>query len=743
MNSVPSDSESTFQRFHPALQKWIWDQGWAELRSAQVEAAPPILEGDKDVIICAATASGKTEAAFLPILSSLASRPSMEPGVEVLCISPLKALINDQYERLAPLAECVDVKVTPWHGDVTGSQRKSLIRSPSGLLIITPESLEALFVLRGPEVAGLLNALRYVVVDELHAFIGTERGAQLQSLMHRVELAIRRHVPRVALSATLGDMSLAAEFLRPHGGASVKTIMADDDGQALKIQLRGYVAKAPTFPVAANDDPSIPAAASMDEVEIARDLFRVLRNSDNLIFANTRRNVEIYADLLRGMSDEINVPNEFFAHHGNLSKDSREFVEKRLKDHALPANAVCTSTLELGIDIGDVRSIAQIGAPPAVAAMRQRLGRSGRRGDAAILRLYIAEDEITPTNSPPDLLREELVQSIAMVELLLERWYEPPDTSDLHLSTLIQQTMSVVAQHGGALAGDIYSVLCGTGPFKGVTRDQFADLLRNLGEEDILMQSPDDTILLGGKGEQIVNYFHFYAAFATPDEWRLISSGRTLGSVPLLYAMQVGMHIVFSGRRWRIVNVDREHKVVDLVPARGGRPPRFSGSGAMVHSHVREMMRRIYKEATVPNYLDQQASKLLIEGRENFLRLGLLDSAYLQMGGGVFLFPWTGDKILNTIVAMLSHKEVPASISGSSIFVPDKAATEVMTILAQLIVEPTQNVLELTRGIQNKEQEKFDIYLSRGLLDESYAARSLDLQGANEVISMLTRGFQQ
>jgi ATP-dependent Lhr-like helicase len=732
MTSPPSSSESAFSKFHPGIQRWIWDQGWTELRSAQVEAAAPILAGDQDVIISAATAAGKTEAAFLPILSALASQPSLVPGVEVLCISPLKALINDQFERLTPLAERVDVQVHPWHGVVGGGKKAAVLRKPSGLLLITPESLEALFVLRGAEMPELFQALRFVVVDELHSFMGTERGAQLQSLLQRTELAIRRRVPRIALSATLGDMDVAAAFLRPAGGASVQLVIADDDGQALKIQLRGYI-------VGANSALTPATAASPDELEIASDLFHVLRGSDNLIFANTRRSVEIYADLLRGLSDEERVPNEFFAHHGSLSKDAREFVEKRLKDQSLPANAVCTSTLEMGIDIGDVRSIAQIGAPPAVASMRQRLGRSGRRGDAAILRLYVTEDEVTSKTPPPDLLRGEIVQSIAMVNLLLERWYEPPDPDDLHLSTMIQQTLSIIAQHGGVLARDLYSILCTAGPFSRVSEGQFTELLRHLGSKDVIMQSPDGTLLLGTTGERIVNHFTFYAAFATPEEWRLVSGGHALGSVPLLFPMKTGLLLIFSGRRWRVVSVDREHKVVDLIPAPGGRPPRFSGAGALVHPKVRGEMHSVYGEANIPTFLDATAGELLTEGRQNFMRLGLNEKRFVETGGGVYLFPWTGDRILNTVIALLSHCDTPASVEGAAIFVPSATASEVITVFEQLLAGAMPDAFDLAQGIENKASEKWDQLLTEGLLDLSYAAKSLDIVGAREVISRMAR----
>ena len=258
------------------------------------------------------------------------------------------------------------------------SKKSAFLKRPGGILLITPESLEALFVVRGPAVGGLLAALQYVVVDELHAFLGTERGAQLRSLLHRVELAIRRRVPRVGLSATLGDMSLAAEALRPGEPENVRCIVSAAGGQELSMQVRGYLTMSST-----NDQSGDEA---QDQQQITADLFRVLRGQDNLAFANSRADVELYAARLRDMCEAARLPNEFFPHHGSLSKELREEVEAALKDHGRPATAVATTTLEMGIDIGSVQSVAQLGAPPSVAALRQRLGRSGRNAmDLSVL----------------------------------------------------------------------------------------------------------------------------------------------------------------------------------------------------------------------------------------------------------------------------------------------------------------------------------------------------------------------
>jgi ATP-dependent helicase Lhr and Lhr-like helicase len=176
--SSSDTASSSFELLATPVQRWIHSQGWTDLRDAQEAAIPLILSGDTDVLIAAATASGKTEAAFLPICSALVAQPG-SGGVQVLYVSPLKALINDQYRRLEGLCEDLDIPVTRWHGDVSGTAKKRLLNDPRGALLMTPESLEAMFVLRGPQIRTLFADLRYVVVDELHSFLGSDGVAPL------------------------------------------------------------------------------------------------------------------------------------------------------------------------------------------------------------------------------------------------------------------------------------------------------------------------------------------------------------------------------------------------------------------------------------------------------------------------------------------------------------------------------------------------------------------------------------
>lgn len=725
-----------FEKLHRGVQRWIWQQGWPALRPIQEAAIAPILSGQKDLLISAATAGGKTEAAFLPIFSQLKTQP--EPGIRALCISPLKALINDQYRRLSQIGEGLDIPVTPWHGDVAQSQKQKLWKQPAGILLITPESLEAMFVRRGPELPTVFSALNYLVVDELHAFIGFERGKQLQSLMHRVEQIIRRRVPRIGLSATLGDMQLAAEFLRLGGAAQVALIQSQDDAQEIQLQVRGYRYTEPgrTNPGISPDAPD-PAESELD---IANHLFQVLRGGTNLIFTNRRGQVEEYADRLRRLCEEQRLPNEFWPHHGSLSKTLRTAAETALKSDK-PANVICTTTLEMGIDIGSVQSIAQVGAPFAVSSTRQRLGRSGRQGSApAIMRFYIAASEVTPETPPLETLHMGLVQTIAVINLMVfERWCEPPSIHQLHLSTLIQQVLSLIAQYGGVQAVQLWQVLCQTGAFRTVDQKLFMALLRQLGAQDLIQQTHDGLLVLGLTGERVVNHYSFYTAFQTPEEYRLVTGSKTLGKLPILFPLTVGLLIIFAGRRWQILSVDDKSKVIEVKPATGGRAPKFTSGGGIIHDRVCQEMLRIYRTEEMPVFLNGVAQFLLQEARQNFERLALAQRCWVLDGEDVLLFGWRGTAVMNTIALLLQTQGLGATACGVAIAVSKTEPAEVLSHLAAIVAREPIDPVQLASAIENKTMEKHDHFLSEALLNQNYAASQLDIPGAWETLQAIVQ----
>ena len=728
---MASQSE-TFFRLHPSIQRWIYDQGWTELRDAQEKAASPILECSGDVIIAAATAFGKTEAAFLPICSRLLS--TEESGACVLYVSPLKALINDQSGRMERLCASLDIPVHPWHGDISQSRKREFLKQPTGILLITPESLESLFVNRGSSIGRLFSGLLYIVVDELHSFIGTERGQQLQSQLRRLEDAVERQVPRIALSATLGDMSLAATFLRPRGGDKVRIIESAAPGQGLNLLVRGYRITRLTEHGCSEDEEEGENDGSVRAV--ASDLMKTLRGSKNLVFANGRSQVEKYADLLGRICEADRLPNEFWAHHGNLSKEIREDAEAALKDPSHPATAVCTSTLELGIDIGTVKSIAQIGTPNSVASLRQRLGRSGRRGDPAILRTYIRESEIDSKSTIEDLLRTELVQTIAMVNLLLSRWCEPSGAAGLHLSTLIQQILSLIAQFGGITARRIWSLLADV-----FSADQktFLQVLRSLGSRKVIRQEADGTLLLDEAGERIVARYSFYAAFTTPEEYRLLAAGKTLGTLPIDRPLQENSALIFAGRRWRVVAIDEHRKIIEVRPSPGGRVPQFSGDRGDVHDRVRQEMRAVLMGRDIPSYLDSTARELLGEARTHFSHYGLECRNIIPSGSETVVFTWRGDRVNDTLSVWFKYLGHNAQNSGTAVRV-FACESDTVAALQRMASDSGPDATVLADCVQNKLSEKYDWLLDEPLMNAEYASRKLDVNGARELARTLVAG---
>lgn len=716
-----SAASSAFTRLAEPIRRWIYQQQWSGLRDIQEQSVAPVLAGDTDVIISSGTASGKTEAAFVPIASALASDEA--GGIAVLCVSPLKALINDQARRLEPLFESIQLPVHRWHGDVGQATRRDVLGGKGGVLLITPESLEAFFVLRGHQVPQLFAGLRYVVVDEFHAFIGSERGMQLQSLLHRMETAVRRRIPRIALSATLGDLDAACELLRPGAGPRVSRIVSDKNRSEVQLQVRGY-SVSPEGDELDDDEPD----TGSDRLE--GDLFRVLRGGRHLVFANRRGDVEHFADVLRRRCEALRVPNEFWPHHGSLEKGLREDAETALRTPGRPASVIATTTLELGIDVGAVESIAQIGTPPSVASMRQRLGRAGRRGSPAILRVYIREPSIRAHTPPHGRLRMPLVQTVAMVRLLAQRWYEPPAMGALHLSTLVQQVLSLLAQHGEATAEQTFKLLCQAGPFRAVDAPTFLALLRDLGRAELVTQIHTGALVLGGVGERLVNQYDFYAAFTSPEEYRLEAGSRTLGTLPITYPVTVDLTLVFAGRRWKVTDVDDEQKVISVVPAGGGRPPSFGGSAAAVHDRVRQEMRAVYLSDDTPPFLDPEAQSLLAQGRTEFRRLELHERSMIPWESGTLWFPWIGDRVLGTLQLQLASCGIPANAEGAALVIGAFAPDELRVVLRRLASAGPADGRILAESVANKHVEKHHVWLSDPLLAADYASGRLDVAGA-------------
>lgn len=733
-----SDAVTAYDRLHPKVRRWVRDQGWSGLRPVQVSAVRAILGGSKDVLISASTASGKTEAAFLPILTSVADRA--RDGLSALYVSPLKALINDQFARLEQLCEAMDIPIVRWHGDASQATKARFAKAARGIALITPESIEAMFVRHPDRVQRLLSGLDFLVIDEVHAFMQGPRGLHLASLMKRLAAASTVPTRRVGLSATIGDLPRAAAWLRPDDPARVDII--DEPGSRLDLMLviKGYVepgqggdmrrtAAPPREPNEGEDDDVIDDGAQGAAIEaISANLFETLRGENNLVFGRSRKTVETVADSLRRRSEQRGVPNEFFPHHGNLSRDLREDLERRLKESDWPTTAVCTTTLELGIDIGSVKSVAQIGSPRSIASLRQRLGRTGRReGESSVLRLYVIEPALDPRSSFVDELRIEVTRAVAAIRLLAQKFYEPAETSEALATALLHQTMSLIAERGGVRADAAFGLLSGPGPFADVRPADYVELLRYAKAMEIVEQAPDGVLMLGDFGERLVQARDFYPLFAVEEEWRLVLGAKSLGSIPLSNVVAIDGLVVFAGRRWKIVGVDEKTRVIQVEAHRGGQVPRFENlTSEETHTRLTAEMRAVYESGDTPAYLDAAAKALLAEGRDAYGRADLTRRSILEMGRNVLLFPWVGSGAVAAMCVALAGVGVRAEDNGVGITVSGSISMTVdgLKKLAAFTAEDFAAVENAARGLGGA---KYDDFVPEPLLRRLWGRRNADV----------------
>ncbi|WP_249693637.1 DEAD/DEAH box helicase [Stappia sp. WLB 29] len=739
MTSSPHSASDgmAFDLLHPEIRRWIWEQNWSELRDVQDKTIRAVLEGTGDTLVAAATAAGKTEAAFLPVLTRIAEHEG--GGLSALYVGPLKALINDQFRRLEPLCERLEIPVVRWHGDAPTGAKAKVLRDPSGIALITPESIEALLVRKPDAARRLFGSLEFIVIDELHAFLHGPRGLHLASLLRRIDRLSAKSARRVGLSATIGDLAIAARWLNWQCAEGVQIIEAKSDSPELKLQIRGYEEPADVdfFDIVETDEPPVRA---LDE--IASHMFESLRGSNNLVFGGSRKMVEAVTDRLQRRSEQHGIPNEFFAHHGSLSRHARHEVEARLKQGELPTTAVATTTLELGIDLGSVVSVAQVGASRSLASLRQRLGRSGRRrGMPAILRIYCRAPYLLPESGLLDRLRLDLVQAVASIRLLVERFVEPPEADPALVTVALHQTLSIIAAQGGAYAETLYEAVCGGGPLSALSRSDYVELLRAMAAHDpaLLEQAPDRTILLGPEGERLTTSRDFYAIFPTDQEWRLVAGDRFLGTIPLFNQVGPGSILLFAGRRWRVETVDDPGKVLQVVQHRKGKVPLFADQAAEpVHDRLAAEMRNVLLDDALPAYLDAEARRMLVEARKAFRESGLEGCHLVSEGDDVHVLTWCGSKMNALLALAFLSAGVKAWSHDVGITLDDISLEEARSLLKHIATSPPVTSQALADFVESFEVAKYDTYAPISLLRRLWARENdVSVQSLPEMARLL------
>ena len=734
-------SENSFDKLAPFIQEYIYRNKWEKLHGFQAQAIEAILGTSDHVLISSGTASGKTEAALLPVITDLYRNPPRSIGA--MYIGPLKALINDQFERIVGLLEESDIPAQSWHGDVSSAKKRRFLKRARGILQITPESLESMLINRQhDELKRLFFDLRYVIIDEVHAFIVSDRGRQALCQLERLSRVQSRPSRRIGLSATIGEPQLTMDWLKGHSKRGVKLIEAAPRSNA-EIGLEYFYLP----PNKGDDDKAVDKlpsgqSAPADPLDEADEYYRHLHKmtqrkgvGKTLIFANARQDTEAIVMNLRQLSERRRLPAFYHVHHGSISAPLRESAEAAMKAENQKACVAATVTLELGIDLGQLDQVLQINSTHSVSSFVQRLGRSGRRGGPARMFFYINQwsDEAQHLGEE---LPWNLLQAIAMIQLYAEeKWIEPPQIPQMPLSLLYHQTMSIIKSHTELSPSQLAERVLTLSPFKQITEDHFRALLRHLLEIEHLEQTEKGGLIIGIEAESIVSSYRFYATFKDEIEYRVRDKSHEIGTIQA--APPVDSTVLLAGYAWRVLKVDEETRVIEVERVRGKPGTVWRGEGPPIHTRVLQKMRDILLSHDSYPYLQPRARKRLDIARQSAQSACLDDASIFPLTDSQFLvFPWRGTSPFETQRLLLEYAGFKIPSSWSPYFYVLACGTadmrEVKRRLEQLYRQPPA-ALDLAHRVEVsglRQRNKYDVYVPEHLLRAAYACDFIDIPAA-------------
>ena len=742
---------NVFERYAPFIQDYIYHSGWQSLRSVQNAAGDAIFNTEENVLLTASTASGKTEAAFFPILTLLEENPSKTVGV--LYIAPLKALINDQFSRLNELCEEAGIAVSRWHGDVAQSKKRKLLNKPSGILQITPESLESLMINKHMEIPSLFGDLRFIVIDEIHSLLRGDRGMQTFCLIERLCRLASCNPRRIGLSATIGNPEAAGRFLAAGSGRGTVIPAVDSGREIWRLSMEHFYNTAPQADEGKQLTVSTPRLEPpTDTAPKAADpgigyIFEHTKGKKCLIFTNSREECESVCQNLRQYCEVNREPDRFLIHHGNLSASYRESAEEEMKDDDSFLSVCATATLELGIDIGRLERAFQIDAPFTVSGFLQRMGRTGRRGNPSEMWFVMREDHQEARAMLPDSIPWYLLQGIALVQLYIEeRFVEPPRMDRLPYSLLYHQTMSTLASCGEMTPAELASRVLPLSCFHRISQEDYRLLLSHLLEIDHINRTENGGVILGITGERIVNNYKFYAVFRENVEYTVHSGSEQLGTI--VKPPPVGDKIAIAGRVWAVDEVDHKRREVYCTLVKGNIPAYFGDVAGDIHTRILERMHTVLEENKNYPYLMPHAVCRLQEARETYLKSSMASSPLVHLGGKMWaLFPWLGSYAFLALERFLKIrcgtrlglKGLNSSRPYYMQFTMQVSEEEFYEILAEE-AEKQFDPLELVYPKEVPVFEKYDEYVPEELVQKGFACGVLDIDGMKQRILSWYRG---
>ena len=609
---------SVFSRLAPRLQEAIVARlGWSSLRPVQEQAGEALLAGANAVIL-APTAGGKTEASMFPTLSMLVE--AAHDGVGALYIAPIKALLNNQADRLGLYTEMVGLRRFVWHGDTDDSSRRRFLKDPAELLMTTPESLEVMLVSQRVDEARLFGDLRMVVIDEVHALAGSDRGAHLMSVLERIARHSRHDLQRVGLSATVGNPEAILDWLQGSSQREARVV----DPPKLPSRRQLLVIHRPELTL------------------LAKDAAQLAQGQKSLFFCQSRATTEKVAETMRRAGTTV------FGHHSAVSKEERLLAEETFNRGTADGQGaciVCTSTLELGIDVGDLDRVLQADAPDTVSSFLQRMGRTGRRDGQAANTTFFCESS------------ESVLQAIALIELAKQGWVESVPLQTRCWPVLIHQLLTMALAGGGINADDAWAHLSLVPDFRGIERQEF-DRLIDWMLRDGGLRLASAQLVLGPKAEKRFgrkNYMELFAVFSSPVSYTVVTNaGQPLGSLQQEFVDRLVDGVssfLLGGRGWVVIRIQHNDRRVVVEPAPRGKQPTWGGYiPQFLGFEVCQKMRNNLLSSTAFPYLDEQAAAVLEEKRESIQPLFQARRAGIDVRDGELRW-WTfaGGKINATL----------------------------------------------------------------------------------------------
>ena len=570
---------SVFAQFAPRLQEAIVARlGWSSLRSVQELAGKALLSGQNAVIL-APTAGGKTEASMFPTLSNMVT--SQPHGVGAIYVAPIKALLNNQAERLGLYTEMVGLRRFVWHGDTTSHERKKFLKAPCDLLMTTPESLEVMLVSESVSDKVLFGDLRIIVIDEVHAIAGTDRGAHLMSIIERLAKISDHDLQRVGLSATVGNPDVILKWLQ--GSSRRASVVVDPPKQPGRRQL--LVTHHPQLG------------------QLAMHAATLSRGCKSLFFCQSRSVTEAIAEHMRRAGTSV------FVHHSAVSREERQLAEQEFHQGSNVC-IVCTSTLELGIDVGDLDKVLQAEAPSTVSSFMQRMGRTGRRAGQAANSTFLCSSG------------DSVLQAIALIELAKSGWVEDVSVNNRCWPVMIHQLLAMSLAGNGVSPADAWNHLSSVPDFQGISKDEFGRLIDWMIQDGSMILA-SGLLILGPTAQRRFgrkNFMELYAVFSSPQSYAVRTAADqplgTLGQDFVDGLVEQVSSFLLGGRAWAVTRIDHKDRVVTVEPAPRGRQPTWGGFlpqfiGETLCSRIRDVLVSSESHA----YLDADARRELDDRR--------------------------------------------------------------------------------------------------------------------------------